>query len=318
MVYVGDGKYELPEDFAYTSQYVYVNPDNGDVGLSEIGFALLKPKSIKFLDMDAVTKEEPFAELETERTKIPLRAPVSGKVVMQTSKSLADIEKGPYDEPLIKVEGVAKDDLAKLVTGDAVKDWGEEEVDFLNRGEYAFKIVEIGESSVGKTAIKVRFTDDYFKRDLKSTLGIDFGSRVLDAEYMSDDIMMSGTKHLKIKCNVWDMGGQAVYQAQRKMYYGQAKGCLLIYDVTNPASFKALSKWMQELETNVGAKIPTLLVGNKIDLVDERKVDKAEAEQFAKEHGMSYLESSAKDGTGVTEAFKQLALDIYKLTIASK
>ncbi len=283
------------------------------VGISELGWAILKPKAVTFLDVDSVEKEQPFAELTTERGKIALRSPISGKIVDKNEPVIETLKEDTYEKGfLIKVEpSKLQEDLKKLVTGDAIKEWAEKEADFLSKGEYAFKIVEVGESSVGKTAIKVRFTDDYFKKDLKSTLGIDFGSKVIDTQYVSNDVMMHSTKHLNIKCNVWDFGGQKVYAGQRKMYYGSAKGCLLVFDVTNPASFNSLPEWIKEIEENAG-KIPTLLVGNKIDLVDDRKVSKADAEKFAKDHGYLYYESSALDGTGVTEAFTALALEIYK------
>ncbi len=317
MVYVCDGKYELPEDLAYSKQYLYVNREKGTIGMSEIGYAILSSaKEIKFLDAEQVAKDDPFAKLITAQGPVTLRAPIGGKILKVNPATLAELKKDPYNEGFfIQMEPQnLEDDLKDLVTGDKIKAWGEEQLDFLSAGEYTFKVIEVGESSVGKTAIKVRFTDNYFKRDLKSTLGIDFGSKQLDVEYLPEDIMMGGTKKLKIKVTVWDFGGQQIYAGQRKQYYDHAKGALLVYDVTNPSSFKALPTWIKEMEQHSG-KYPVLLIANKIDLESERKIPRKDGEEFAKKNGYMYFESSAKDGRGVQEAFEALAIEIYKKTL---
>ena len=79
--------------------------------------------------------------------------------------------------------------------------------------------------------------------------------------------------------NVWDAAGQEYYDKIRGMYYKDANGCILVYDVNNPESFKNLNKWVDELEENLGRKVPTLLVGNKTDL--ERKIRREEAVEYA-------------------------------------
>jgi small GTP-binding protein len=197
-----------------------------------------------------------------------------------------------------------------LLTGAEVEKWGNIEVKSLLKGTYDFKIIEIGDSATGKTAIKVRFTDDFFKKDLKTTLGVDFGSKILNCTYETDDSLFTGTYKFTAKMNVWDAAGQAHYEKIRGLYYRGAKGALLVYDINNPVSFQNLDKWVAELEENVGRKIPTLLVGNKLDL--DRKVPQDDAITYAKKHNFLFIETSAKTGEGVESAFKKLAIEIYK------
>ena len=93
------------------------------------------------------------------------------------------------------------------------------------------------------------------------------------------------------------------------MYYRNANGALLVYDVSNQASFDHLPDWIEELE-NMTGPIPTILVGNKIDL--PRVVTREMGEKFAKEHKFLFIETSAKSGDNVDKAFERLALEIYK------
>ena len=163
---------------------------------------------------------------------------------------------------------------------------------------------------MGKTALKVRFTDNYFKKDLKSTLGVDFGAKEIKGEYMSTDILFTGVYRFTAKMNVWDAAGQSVYDKIRSIYYRDAKGAILTYDVNNPVTFKNLDRWVKELEENCG-KVPVLLVGNKLDL--ERKVTREEGVEYAMKHKFMFMESSAKNGEGVEEMFQKLAVEIFKV-----
>ena len=115
---------------------------------------------------------------------------------------------------------------------------------------------------------------------------------------------LPGVEKITAKMNVWDTGGQEKYGTLRKMYYQEASGCLVVYDVTDPESFEHIPKWIDELYENLG-KIPVLLVGNKIDL--ERAQARDQAEAFAKSIQARYLETSALSGEGVSALFEVLA-----------
>ena len=312
MVVVAEGRYELPDDFYYSNQHVYIDMAKMIIGLDDIGYAFLKnPTELQILADQQISIGEPIAAITTDRGITTLLSPVTGKIKAVNENALDFIKTDTYSKGfLIEMENIDEFD-SNLVKGkDNVEKWAKLESKILLRGEYVFKVIEIGDGTVGKTAVKVRFTDNYFKKDLKSTLGVDFGTKTLQCEIPSDDLFLFGYHRFKARMNVWDAAGQAHFEKMRKMYYRATKGALLIYDVSNPITFQHLDGWIEEIETNIGEKIPILLIGNKIDL--PRKISKEEAQTYAKSKGMLYFECSAKTGEGVTEAFKELAIEIYK------
>ena len=312
MVIIGDGRYELPDNLYYSQKHVYIDTDSKVIGLDEIGYAYLKnPRELKILVENSIEIGEPLAVITTDNGITTLASPIKGRVKKRNEKVLDHMKDDTYTKGfLIEMETI--DELEKdLISGKAnIEKWGKFDVKSLLYGEYIYKVVEIGDSTVGKTAIKVRLTDDYFKKDLKTTLGVDFGAKELNCEYISEDVIFTGSHRFKAKMNVWDAAGQAHYDQIRGMYYRGAKGALLVYDVTNPVSFQNLDTWINELEDNIGGSLPILLVGNKIDL--DRNVSRKDAEEYAKKKGFLYFETSAKTGKGVVNAFKNLAVEIYK------
>ncbi|MHA1109927.1 MAG: GTP-binding protein [Promethearchaeota archaeon] len=156
---------------------------------------------------------------------------------------------------------------------------------------YLFKNIVVGDGGCGKTAIVVRFSQGYFLEQYKLTIGVEFAVKTIS---IKDGI--------KVKLQIWDTGGQERFQYVRPLYYRGAMGALLLFDLTNRESFDHIPKWIEEVKSNAG-EIPMLLVGNKSDLVNERSVSREEAESFAREFQLFYIESSAKDGTGVGDVF---------------
>ncbi|MHA1376926.1 MAG: GTP-binding protein [Candidatus Helarchaeota archaeon] len=311
MVIVGDGRYEIPDNLLYTIQHVYFNPENGKVGLNELGIDFIgKTKELEILCKDKIEKGKPFASIAVENGMVTLNAPVSGEVKETNPDALKSWPGDAYNKGyLVIVNPTNLDaDTADLIKGDKIPDWANKEANQVARSVFNYKIIEVGDSTVGKTAIKVRFTDDYFKKDLKSTLGVDFGSKEVHFDYYGDDPML-GMERVTVKMNIWDTGGQEAYGSLRKMYYKEASGCLVVYDVTNPASFEHIPNWLKELFDNLG-EIPVLMVGNKIDL--GRKVPKEQAQKFAKERGYLCIETSAKTGENIEKAFTELAKMIYE------
>ena len=135
--------------------------------------------------------------------------------------------------------------------------------------DYLFKTVLIGDSAVGKSNLLSRFVQDTFSLDAKSTIGVEFAAKTIE------------TEGKRIKAQIWDTAGQERYRAITNAYYRGALGALLVYDITNHASFESCEKWLKELREHADSKIIVMLVGNKSDLKHLRKVDKDEAMSFA-------------------------------------
>ena len=314
MVSILNGRYDFPDDNLYDEKFhVYVNKNQKLVGLDQIGYAFLKnPRDLKILAEGQVKIGDKIAEINTDNGIKTFYSPCTGAIKATNSDALSSMKDDIYTKGYI-LEFSQIDELdPKLIGGNNIEKWALSEAKPLMENTYVFKIIEMGDSTVGKTAIKVRFTDDYFKQDLKTTFGVDFGTKEVEVEVDKQDILFSGTYKAKAKITVWDVAGQEHYKSNRGMYYRGARGALLCYDVTNPVSFKNLDEWLEEMEENVGTNLPILMVGNKIDL--ERKVPKADAEAYAKKHGFIYVECSAKTGDGVQNTFEKLAIALIKKT----
>ena len=168
-----------------------------------------------------------------------------------------------------------------------------EEYDFL------FKSIVVGDGGVGKTALTLRFSKGFFTEDYKMTIGVDFHVKTI--ELNTDD----GPIHCKLQ--LWDTGGQERFSSIRPMYYRGSLGAVLVFDLTNTASFQHLPQWIEEVRANIKAEIPLLLVGNKSDLMDQRTISIEEINQFTEDFNLYYMETSAKTGDGVGDCFYILA-----------
>ena len=110
---------------------------------------------------------------------------------------------------------------------------------------------------------------------------------------------------------IWDTAGQERFRNVAKNYFQSSHGFVLIYDITDKESFQKLDFWLEQIKNNSPKNIKLVLVGNKCDLFNERRVSFEEAETFAKNNNMKFFEASAKDGTNVNELFYYLANEIY-------
>ncbi|MFX1601183.1 MAG: GTP-binding protein [Promethearchaeota archaeon] len=165
--------------------------------------------------------------------------------------------------------------------------------------DYLFKSIVVGDGGVGKTALTLRFSKGFFTEDYKMTIGVDFHVKTINIDSVEGP--------LRAKLQIWDTGGQERFSSIRPMYYRGSLGALLIFDLTNSASFEHLPQWIEEVRANVKTEIPLLLVGNKSDLVDQRMVSLEEINNFTAEFNLYYMETSAKTGEGVGDCFYILA-----------
>jgi len=165
--------------------------------------------------------------------------------------------------------------------------------------DYLFKSIVVGDGGVGKTALTLRFSKGFFTEDYKMTIGVDFHVKTISIDASEGPI--------KCKLQLWDTGGQERFSSIRPMYYRGSLGTILVFDLTNSASFEHLPGWVEEVRANIKAEIPVLLVGNKSDLIDQRAVSIEEISKFTNDFNLYYMETSAKTGDGVGDCFYILA-----------
>lgn len=174
-----------------------------------------------------------------------------------------------------------------------------------------FKLVLLGDSSVGKSSIVYRFVKDSFDEFRESTIG---------AAFLSQTIKISGSgeqAETVIKFEIWDTAGQERYKSLAPMYYRNANAALVVYDVTQQDSLTKAQAWVNELKNKVGDEdLVICLVGNKIDLCDDdedkRAVGSVEARDYAAEQGLLFYEVSAKTGSGVRQIFESIGGKLYE------
>ncbi|CDK28119.1 unnamed protein product [Kuraishia capsulata CBS 1993] len=167
--------------------------------------------------------------------------------------------------------------------------------------EYLFKIVLIGDSSVGKSNLLSRFTRDEFNLESRATIGVEFATRTIDIDGK------------RVKAQIWDTAGQERYRAITAAYYRGAVGALVVYDISNSESYESVSRWLREMKDHADANIIIELVGNKSDLDHLRAVPTEEAKNFATENRLLFTETSALNAENVELSFHQLLKSIYEM-----
>jgi Ras-related protein Rab-1A len=163
--------------------------------------------------------------------------------------------------------------------------------------DYLMKVLLIGESSVGKTSVLLRYTDKVYSSSFQATIGVDFRLATLEKQ----------GKVLKLQ--LWDTAGQDRYRRIVSSYYRGASGIILVYDITNRDSFEKIEFWLSQCPVTDCAKI---LVGNKNDMEKNRKVSIQEGFELAQRLGMEFLEVSAKENKCIDEVFDRVAENMIK------
>ena len=164
---------------------------------------------------------------------------------------------------------------------------------------YLFKYIIIGDTGVGKSCLLLQFTDKKFRQQHDLTIGVEFGARNIQIQQKN------------IKLQIWDTAGQESFKSITRSYYRGAAGALLCYDITRRDTFNHLTRWLEEVRQNGNPDMTIMLIGNKSDLDTRRQVSFEEGERFAKENGLIFMETSAKNSTNVEDAFLKTSQIIY-------
>ena len=160
---------------------------------------------------------------------------------------------------------------------------------------YLLKYIIIGDSAVGKSNILLRYAHEKFNEDYQATIGVEFGAKNLEIN------------NEKYRIQIWDTAGQENFKSITRAYYKNSVCAIIVYDITNRESFNNINTWIDDCKSQSPKTVFFVLVGNKIDLENERKVDYNEGLNFAKENQMFFFECSAKTGKNVEDIFYKSA-----------
>ena len=171
---------------------------------------------------------------------------------------------------------------------------------------YLLKYVIIGDSGVGKSNILLRYVNNTFSEEFKTTVGVEFGAKNIE---VNNNIY---------RIQIWDTAGQENFRSIARAYYKNSVCACIVYDITNRASFQSVQSWIDDCSKQTSKTILLLLIGNKSDLKDKREVKYEEGEKFAKSHNMIFLETSAKTGENINSIFEKSVKQIDQNIIDNK
>ncbi|XP_037094859.1 ras-related protein Rab-5B-like [Pollicipes pollicipes] len=163
-----------------------------------------------------------------------------------------------------------------------------------------FKLVLLGESAVGKSSLVLRFVKGQFHEFQESTIG---------AAFLTQTVCLDETT---VKFEIWDTAGQERYHSLAPMYYRGAQAAIVVYDIQSQDTFARAKTWVKELQRQASPNIVIALAGNKADLANKRMVEYEEAQTYAEDNGLLFMETSAKTAMNVNEIFLAIAKKLPK------
>jgi len=157
--------------------------------------------------------------------------------------------------------------------------------------DYLFKVLLLGDSDVGKSSLILRYTEETFNSKLVNSIGVDFKMKKKEID------------NKIIKVQIWDTAGHERFRSITYSYYRGANAIIIVFDLSDKKSFISVTEWLKQIEKHAKENVFKFLVGNKSDLVDQRQVSYEEAKQYADDHDLPYIETSAKEGININELF---------------
>jgi len=171
---------------------------------------------------------------------------------------------------------------------------------FYSKLDLQYKLLFLGDTSVGKTSLLIRDIDKKYDEDSLPTLGVDLRYKYVTLE------------NKKIRVDIWDTAGQERFKNITKNYFRGAHGIILVFDITNKVTFDVLKTWFITAQNIVPPETEMIVVGNKIDLEDKREINFESLKEFGLKHKIDVFETSAKTGEGVEEIFTYLINKLFK------
>ena len=161
----------------------------------------------------------------------------------------------------------------------------------INNFSVFFKILLIGDLGVGKSCVILRYVEGDFPENIMSSIGVDFKTKQIELDDHS------------IKMQIWDTAGHEKFRTITTSYYKSAQAIIILYDITQKSSFDHIRNWITEIDKFGKQGVLKVIVGNKLDLENNRKISKEDAENLALKYGVKLWEVSAKDNTNIEEMF---------------
>ena len=191
----------------------------------------------------------------------------------------------------------SKNELPSNIVSEAV-----DKKNNLMNGQGTLSFILIGDSTVGKTCFLIKYTDQSFQDIHMATIGLDYRVKTMK---------LKNNKEVKIQ--IWDTAGQDRFRSITKNYYKGSHGIILIYDITNRRTFENVQQWISQIREETSQNVVIYLIGNKIDMKEERKVSTEEGKKLADELGLPFMETSAKEGININEVFDDIVERVDKV-----